>query len=80
MYCNYYLAKSCKEKTWFVVGCFRNEENLVFERTLDKTESLLEFFVTPECEEQFLKIMEYLQKTGYILELKKLENRLKTTI
>lgn len=78
MFCNYYLAKSIKEKTWFVVGCFRNEENLVFERTLDTTDSSLEFFVTPDLEAQFLKIMEYLQKNGYVLELKKLENRLKS--
>lgn len=78
MFCNYYLAKSLKEKTWFVVGCFRNEENLVFERTLNTSDSSLEFFVTPDLEDQFLKIMEYLQKNGYILELKKLENRLKS--
>jgi hypothetical protein len=77
MFCNYYLAKSLKEKTWFVVGCFRNEENLVFERTLDTNNSTLEFFVTPELEEQFLKVMGYLQKNGYIIEIQKIENRLK---
>ena len=77
MYCEYYHAKTKKETTWFVVGCFRNEENLVFERTIDVPKSILEFFVTPECEDHFLEVMEYLKKNGYVLDLQKLPNRLK---
>ncbi|MBU4269840.1 hypothetical protein KJ644_02710 [Candidatus Dependentiae bacterium] len=63
--------------TWFVFGTFRNEENVAFGRTLDKKESLLEFFVAPAYEERFLKIMKYLSSKGYIFNLKEAENRLK---
>lgn len=75
MYCKYYQAKTVKEKTWFIVGALRNEENLVFERTIDTKESILEFFVAKESEQSFLKIMHYFQKRGYILDIKKLPNR-----
>jgi len=76
MYCQYYQAQTQKSKTWFVVGCFRNEDNLVFERTLDLEKSILEFFVPQENEERFLDIMNYLKNNGYILNLEKLPNRL----
>ena len=79
MYCEYYQAATLKNKTWFVIGCFRNEENLTFARTINTKESILEFFVTPEYENQFLKVINYLKKTGYILQFKKLPNRLKNT-
>ena len=78
MYCQYYQVTTNKPKTWFVVGCFRSEENLVFERTLDKQKSILEFFVTPECEKRFLSVINYLKKHGYVLECEKRENRLIT--
>ena len=42
MYCKYYQAISVKEKTWFVFGVLRNEENVAFSRTLDKQQNLLE--------------------------------------
>ena len=77
MYCNYYQAKTLRKKTWFVFGALRNEENITFGRTIDAKNSIVEFFVTPECEEHFLKIMNYLKKNGYILSLEKLPNRLK---
>jgi hypothetical protein len=77
MYSKYYQAKSLKHMTWFVFGTFRNEENVAFGRTLDKTNSLLEFFVAPAYEDKFLKIMNYLIDKGYIFELKEMENRLK---
>ncbi|MBD3273182.1 hypothetical protein GF385_02410 [Candidatus Dependentiae bacterium] len=76
MYCKYYKAKSLKSKTWFVFGAIRNEENVAFGRTLDKKESILEFFVAPDYEQHFIKIMKYLKNKGYILELKKEINRL----
>lgn len=77
MYCKYYQAKSLKPKTWFVFGAVRNEENVAFGRTLDKKESLIEFFVAPDYEEHFVKLMNSLSKRGYILEFHKMENRLK---
>ena len=80
MYCKYYIAKSFKPKTWFVFGAMRNEENVAFGRTLDKKESLLEFFVAPDYEEHFLKLMKSLSDRGYILSFEKKENRLKVEL
>ncbi len=77
MYCQYYQAKTLKEKTWFVIGSLKSEENLAFTRTINTKNSILEFFVPYDYEEKFLKVMDYLKRNGYILELKKLENRLK---
>lgn len=77
MYSKYYTAKSLKSMTWFVFGVFRNEENVAFGRTLDKKESLLEFFVSPNYEAHFLKVANCLIKNGYLFELKESENRLK---
>ena len=77
MYCKYYQARTLKEKTWFVIGTLKSEENLAFTRTIDKKNSILEFFVPPDNQEKFLKIMNYLENKGYILELKKTINRLK---
>ena len=77
MYCQYYQAKTLKKKTWFVIGSLKSEENLAFTRTIDKKNSILEFFVPLECEEKFLKVIDYLKRNGYIFELKKLKNRLK---
>jgi hypothetical protein len=80
MYCKYYKAKSLKRKTWFVFGSIRNEENMAFGRTLDKAESILEFFVAPDYEKHFIKVMNSLKKRGYILEYEKAENRLKSDL
>ena len=76
MYCEYYQAKAVKETIWFVHGCLRNEENLVFDRTLDKNSDCLEFFVTKEMESSFIDIMQFLQQQGYIIYFEKLTNRL----
>ena len=75
-FCQYYLAQTNKSKTWFVVGALRNEDNLVFERTIDTQNSILEFFVTKNYEDQFLKIMNHFKELGYILNIQKAENRL----
>ena len=78
MFCAYYVAKVLYEKTWFLTGCLKAQENLVFERTIDasKENHLIEFFVPPDREEEFLAIMRYLENEGVVLELEKKENRL----
>ncbi len=76
MYCKYYKAKSLKKMTWFVFGAIRNEENVAFGRTLDKKDSIIEFFVAPDYEEHFLKLMKSLSDRGYILEYHEDTNRL----
>ncbi len=72
----YYQAKANKNKTWFIIGILKSEDNLAFVRTLNKKEGLLEFFIPPEQEKQFLKIMKYLRRQNLITELTKKPNRL----
>jgi len=74
-YCSYYQARVLKEKTWFVVGMFRNEDHVAFERTMDGRPEILEFFVPESQETEFLWLMQALQKRGYVLGLEKLKNR-----
>ncbi len=75
-YCSYYQARVRVEKTWFIVGVFRNEDHIAFERTLDGDHSILEFFVPVDQEQNFLQIIQSLQKRGYIYSCERLENRL----
>ena len=78
MYSEYYQAESLRVKTWFVMGCLRNESNLVFFRTIDSKQNLFECFVSKECEDRFLDVMSYLGDRGYVFNLQKKENRLLT--
>jgi|SaaInlStandDraft_5_1057022.scaffolds.fasta_scaffold399700_1 hypothetical protein len=75
MYSKYYQAKAVRKKIWFIAGCLRNEDHWAFDRSLDAKNNLLEFFVSPSYEEEFLSLMNYFKKEGLILELKKLPNR-----
>lgn len=77
MFCEYYQAIVNIPSTWFVGGVFRNEDNLVFERTMDGCSDRLEFFVTAACEPEFLELMHYLIETGYVVSCEKKENRIK---
>lgn len=75
-YCEYYQARVKRETTWFVVGCFRNEDHIAFERTLDKQSEILEFFVPKGQEFFFLDLMSYMKRKGYVLQLEKHANRM----
>jgi len=76
MYCSYYQAQVNRPTSWFVVAVLKSFEHMVFYRTLDVATSTFEFFVPKDTEDYFLQIIDYLQKQGYITELKKLANRL----
>ncbi|KKQ48326.1 MAG: hypothetical protein US69_C0027G0015 [candidate division TM6 bacterium GW2011_GWF2_38_10] len=76
MQCQYYQAIVDVPHTWFVCGILRNEDNLVFERTLETDPRILEFFVTAEQEAEFLDLMHYFISCGYLESLQKMENRL----
>jgi len=77
MYSQYYQSIVDKNKTWFVIGILKSEDNLAFVRTLDKTIGLVEYFVPLKQEPKFLKIMEYFIQSKYVSNLEKKENRLK---
>ncbi len=59
-----------------MVGILKSFDHLCFDRTIDTATSLFEFFVPESQEPLFLKVMDYFQKGGMVIELKKLPNRL----
>jgi hypothetical protein len=75
MYSKYYKVKVLKEKTWFVSGCFRSEDNLAFARALEAEKDTFEFFVTKEMESQFLQLIHLLKKQGCVLNIHEDINR-----
>lgn len=79
MYCKYYQGKVLRKKTWFLSACLRNESNLVLARALEGAQDTFEFFVPPDQEADFLRVMESLKEKGIMLTLEEMENRLKNT-
>lgn len=75
MFCKYYQAVANREKIWFITGTCRSENNWLFDRTLDAQKNLMEFFVMPDFEEEFLYLMKCLRERDVILELKEMPNR-----
>ena len=76
MYSQYYQARVLSPKAWFISGCFRNEDHLAFVRALEGHKDIFEFFVSKEQEDQFLDLMNYLQRNGSLISYKKMPNRL----
>ncbi len=77
MYCKYYQAKVTRNKAWFFAGGLRSFDHLVFDRTIDKENSIFEFFVPADLEQYFLEIMHYFENEKIITEFKELPNRMK---
>lgn len=75
-YCKYYQAKVKREKCSFFVAILRSFEHLCFDRTLDKKESLFEFFVPENNQDYFLEIINCFIDLNIVTEFKELENRL----
>jgi hypothetical protein len=76
MYSSYYQAHVVPVTGWFVVAALKSYEHMLFDRTLDVEKSIFEFFVAPHAEATFLHVMDYMQRQGYVVDLKKLPNRL----
>jgi hypothetical protein len=75
-YCLYFQAIIKREECWSLTAALRSFEHLAFDRTLDKEQSLMEFFVPENCELIFLEIMTYFMQRGIVFNLQKLPNRL----
>ncbi len=75
IYCLYYQAHVNKPQTWFFVAILRSYEHICFDRTLDKSQSVFEFYVPKDFEQEFLSLMDIFLKTGVISNLIKSENR-----
>jgi hypothetical protein len=76
MTCSYYQAHIVRSKVWFVAAVLRSFEHLVFERTIDKENSIIEFFVPQDVEKYFLEVMHYFEQQAIVVGLQKLTNRL----
>ncbi|MEX0849325.1 MAG: hypothetical protein WD055_03785 [Candidatus Dependentiae bacterium] len=74
---SYYQAKVEPPQAWFFVGVMRSFEHLAFDRTLDKEQSVFEFFVPQDTEVHFLDLMSYFEKEKIVSGLSKKDNRLK---
>jgi hypothetical protein len=75
-YCSYYQAHVPREHCWFLTATIRSYEHMAFDRTLDKENSIFEFFVPQDMESLFLQVMARFEKEGIIKDLQKLPNRL----
>jgi hypothetical protein len=76
LYCSYYQAHVERELCWYVTAVLRSYEHISFDRTLDSSTSLFEFFVPITTETIFLAVMTYFQSEGLVRNFKKLPNRL----
>jgi hypothetical protein len=75
-YSVYYQAQAQKKTLWFVMGCVRNQENWAFARTYNMKKNIIEFFVAPAYEQDFIQLLQMLKNQGYILSFEKKPNRL----
>ncbi|HSC25398.1 MAG TPA: hypothetical protein VLB80_04265 [Candidatus Babeliales bacterium] len=80
LYCSYYQAYVERALCWYVTAALRSCDHIAFDRTLDPSKSLFEFFVPPSTEEHFLALMHYFHSKGLVRDLKKLPNRLENSI
>lgn len=76
LYCSYYQAYVERELCWYLTAALRSYEHISFDRTLNPSTSLFEFFVPITTETTFLIVMAYFQAEGIVHDLKKLSNRL----
>jgi hypothetical protein len=74
--CIYYQAKVSKPETWFLIATLRSFEHCVFDRTLDKENGILEFFLPEYLEPWFLECMDYYKKHTIVFSFSKMQNRL----
>ena len=74
-YSLYFQATLLRDKIWFVVGALKSQENLCFDRALDKQKNLFEFFVPQARLAEFLACMKYFEVQGYLCNLEQKPNR-----
>lgn len=75
LYCRYFQAYVKSEFCWFVVAVLKAEEHVVFTRTIDTSNSILEFFVPELMYDQFLIITNKLVALEYMESVREMKNR-----
>ena len=76
MYCAYYTAAAQKQMIWLIIPHIKSNDNVVFHRTMDGTNDMLEFFVSPELEDQLVAWLDVYVSEGVIFSYQKQPNRL----
>jgi hypothetical protein len=76
MFSVYYKARLMRNKIWFVTAVLRSAEGYVFERTLEGTADVLEFFVSPSYVVEFEKLLTFFQGRGVVIWFERFENRI----
>jgi Domain of unknown function (DUF4911) len=76
MFCTYFQAQVPPKNCWFVIAILKSFEHMSFARTLDAQKGIVEFFVPPSMEEQFLEVTQYFVQHHMMIDLIKLPNRL----
>ena len=74
-YCLYYQANVEKKQCWLFVATLRGFEHMVFDRTISREESLLEFFVPELYKDLFLQVMALFEKENIVTNFRQLPNR-----
>ena len=75
-YSIYYQACVQKELCWMVTATIRYLDHVAFDRTVDKENSIFEFYVAPDLEAEFLSVANRLLEHKVFLTLEKLPNRM----
>ncbi len=75
-YCVYFQAKIDRPRVWFFTATLRSFEHLCFDRTLDKAQSVFEFFVPQDNVLLFVQLMQWYQEQGVASNFIQLPNRL----
>jgi hypothetical protein len=75
MYCRYFQAHVVPRECWFVIAVLKAEEHVVFARTLDVKNSILEFFVPDAMIPQFFAVVKKLTEKGCMDPVVELVNR-----
>ncbi len=76
MFSVYYKARLVRNKIWFLTAVLRSAEGYVFERTLEGTSDVMEFFVSPSYVAEFEKLFVFFQKRGVVVWFQQFENRI----
>ena len=75
-YSIYYQARVQKELCWMVTATIRYLDHVAFDRTVDKEQSIFEFYVAPDLQAEFLSVAHRLLQRKVFLTLEELPNRL----
>lgn len=76
MFCLYYTAKVDKPNVWQLTGVLKSFEHLSFDRTIDKENSIFEFFVPEGNKNIFEEVLNHFVQKGIVSDFQLKENRL----